>query len=47
MCWTHLVNFVGFGESLADVQVGVPERVVDVAGHRFSPDQTSLWEEKQ
>lgn len=30
---TNLVDFVGFGERLADVQVCVPERVVDVTWH--------------
>lgn len=28
-----LVDFVGFGERLTDVQVCVPERVVDVTWH--------------
>lgn len=46
LCCTHLVDFVGFGESLADVQVRVPQRVVDVARHRFSPDQPSLREQE-
>lgn len=38
----HLVEFVGFGERLADVQVrkagGFAQGVVDVAGHRLRPD---------
>lgn len=38
----HLVEFVGFGERLADVQVripgGFPQGVVDIAGHRLCPD---------
>lgn len=29
----YLVDFVGFGKRLADVQVCVPERVVDVTWH--------------
>lgn len=39
----HLVDFVGFGERLADVQVRVPrwlsQRVVDVTWDRLCPDQ--------
>lgn len=38
---TCLVDFVGLGERLTDVQVCVPERVVDVAWHRLGPYQTS------
>lgn len=38
----HLVELVGFGERLADVQVripgGLPQGVVDIAGHRLCPD---------
>lgn len=33
LVYAYLVNFVGFGERLADVQVRVPERVVDVTWH--------------
>lgn len=40
---TNLVDFVGFGERLADVQVCVPERVVDVTWHWFSPHQSSYY----
>lgn len=38
----HLVELVGFGERLADVQVripgGLPQGVVDIAGHRLCSD---------
>lgn len=41
--YTYLVDFVGFGEGLTDVQVCVPERVVDVTWHWFGPYQTSYY----
>lgn len=38
----HLVDFVGFGERLTDVQVRIPgwlsQRVVDVTRDRLCPD---------
>lgn len=33
ICHAHLVYFVGFRERLTDMQVCVPERVVDVTWH--------------